>query len=65
MTKILKRRKMTIEEQDRHTIRLLRQEYFLNEQQLTFRMIDQKEHDENLKKLMKKIIMLEAKYGIR
>lgn len=62
--KILKMKQMSIEEEDKYTIRLLRQEYYLIGQQLTYKMITQDEYDEMMQKLLLKIKSLEDKYGI-
>ena len=62
--KILKQKIMKPSDSDKFTIRLLRQEYFLNEQQHTLKMIDDEEYERVLDNLNKKISVLEAKYGM-
>ena len=63
MVKILKRRPMSVNDEDRNTLRLFRQQVYLLEQQKTYQMITDQEYDRALKELSGKVALLEAKYG--
>ena len=62
--KRLKNRHVTASDSDKYTIRLLRQEYYLNEQQHTLKYIGDEEYQTNLQTLDAKITALEDKYGM-
>lgn len=62
--KRLKNRHVTASDSDKYTIRLLRQEFYINEQQHTMKYIDDEEYQNNLQTLDAKITALEDKYGM-
>ena len=62
--KRLKNRHVTASDGDKYTIRLLRQEYWVNEQQHTLKYITEDEYQTNLQTLDAKITALESKYGM-
>ena len=62
--KILKARKLSASDEDKNTIRLLRQQIYLTDQMKTLNTITDEEYNETLKKLAKIVSMLEAKYGL-
>lgn len=60
--KRLHNKHMTPTDADRHTIRLLRQEFDTNESQYRLHMIDQEEYETNLQTINAKLTALEQKY---
>lgn len=63
--KVLKnKRKISASEQDKWTIRLLRQEIYCLEQQLKFKGITEEEYNKQLGQVVKKLEVLEKKYEI-
>lgn len=62
--KRLLNRHLTATDSDKHTIRLLRQEFTTNETQYRLGYISQEEYETNLQTMTAKITALESKYGM-
>lgn len=58
-------RKRTEREEDMRTLRLLRMAVEEYDSYLLYNMINKEEHDRMIAQVMKKVVMLEEKYGIR
>ena len=63
MSKMLKRRKLTDSEKDYQELRLLRQMLYLAEQQNTYRLVNESEYQNDLKKISARLDALERKYN--
>ena len=64
MLKILKKKKITASEEDKQAIRYLRQRILTNNQQLALNIISEDEYENELKDIAKRVLQLEAKYGL-
>lgn len=63
--KILNKKKLSATDQDKHTIRLLRQEVYLNDQMKRLGIITAEEYENTGRRILKTLMMLEAKYEIK
>lgn len=60
----LRLKKLSASEQDKQTLRLLRQEVYLNDQMKRLGLIDDTEYEATGQRLLKTLSMLEAKYNV-
>jgi len=58
-------RKRTEREEDMRTLRLLRMAVEEYDSYLLYNIINKEEHDRMIAQIMKKVVMLEEKYGIK
>lgn len=58
-------RKRTEREEDMRTLRLLRMAVEEYDSYLLYNMISKEEHDRMIAQVMKRVVMLEEKYGIK
>lgn len=65
MGSIIIRRKKTAANDDMNTIRLLRQQVYLNDQMLKLQVITDEEYNLTGEQLLRTVVMLEEKYGIK